>query len=263
MRIRSTCLRAVAALTVGLLSLAAFTPPLSASPGCGSGSCSKSAAPVRRADFPPVSHSPPAPERPPHAGQVTATAQYFFEIVYQPHETRLYLYNSAKAPLSLQGATGEIVMHVRGNPQWFRFPLHHVPASAATGGVDYLIAPADVSRIRDGDMQVAFHLANLPASQETVATFVQRFALSRSAVNVVSTVPATVTQVALQETDRAAIARQRVCPVMSTALGEHGEPIKLWVGDQPVYVCCAGCVEKVRQQPEHYLAKAAELRGGG
>lgn len=260
MRNRSTCLRAVSALTVGLLSLAAFTPPVSASPGCSS--CNKSGGPLPRVDVSPASHAPPTAEQPPHGGQVTATAQYFFEVVYQPHETRLYLYNSAKAPVSLQGATGEVVLHVRGNPQWFRFPLHHVPASAATGGVDYLIAPADVRRIRDGDMQAAFHLANLPARQETVATFVQRFALSRPAIQVVPTAPPAVRQIALYEADRAATARQRVCPVMNTPLGDHGEPIKLLVGDQPVYVCCAGCVEKVRRQPERYLAKAAELRGG-
>jgi len=48
--------------------------------------------------------------------------------------------------------------------------------------------------------------------------------------------------------------------VMDTALGDHGRPIKLYVGKQPLYVCCKGCINKVKKNPEFYLRKA---QGGG
>ena len=63
--------------------------------------------------------------------------------------------------------------------------------------------------------------------------------------------------------DQAAIQAQRECPVLGTTLGSHGMPIKVGVGEQTLFVCCKGCVRKVVENPDDYLAKAAELRTGG
>lgn len=67
--------------------------------------------------------------------------------------------------------------------------------------------------------------------------------------------------VPLTEADQAGIERQKVCPVMGTTLGEHGQPVKVLIGDQPVYLCCKGCLGRVKANPEHYAEKAAELSG--
>jgi hypothetical protein len=64
--------------------------------------------------------------------------------------------------------------------------------------------------------------------------------------------------VALGEGDKAAVARQEVCPVTGAKLGSMGAPIKVLVGDQPLYLCCKGCLGKVQRDPETYLAKAAK-----
>lgn len=55
---------------------------------------------------------------------------------------------------------------------------------------------------------------------------------------------------------RAGIARQRVCPVTGAALGSMGDPVKLLVGGQPLYLCCKGCLSKVQSNPLGYLQKA-------
>jgi YHS domain-containing protein len=54
--------------------------------------------------------------------------------------------------------------------------------------------------------------------------------------------------------DHAAMARQKVCPVMDEPLGAMGTPIKVTVGEQPIFLCCRGCVKKVKAEPAKYLA---------
>lgn len=179
-----------------------------------------------------------------HGGQVSKTSAYCFEVVYQPKETRIYLYDHNHRHLSMRGVTGQVAVQVRGNSQLYQFPTQYV-ATASPGEHDYLAVFADFSRVRDGDMSVAFTLSHLPDSQARTANFAQTFALSRLPVIVVP----------LTGTDQAAIARQRVCPVMGTRLGDHGAPIKVMVGTQPIYLCCKGCIGKLERNPMAYLAR--------
>ncbi|MEO8269885.1 MAG: hypothetical protein ABI557_09195 [Aureliella sp.] len=54
--------------------------------------------------------------------------------------------------------------------------------------------------------------------------------------------------------DADAIARQKVCPVMDEPLGSMGDPIKVMIGDKPVFLCCKGCIKKIKADPAKYLA---------
>ncbi len=189
---------------------------------------------------------------PSHGGQVYATRFQRFEVVYLPHETRVYLYGAERRPLSPRGAEGQMVMQVRGNDQMYRYPLKPATATSGTGWEEFLVAPVDVSRIRDGDMTVTFYLSNLPTQQQPQVSFAQTFALAHARP--------IVTVVSLTESDRAGIARQRVCPVLGGQLGSMGTPVKLLVAGQPVYLCCQGCIGKVRENPQRYLSNAAPVR---
>ncbi|MFN3193883.1 MAG: hypothetical protein ACE361_25455 [Aureliella sp.] len=53
--------------------------------------------------------------------------------------------------------------------------------------------------------------------------------------------------------DAAAIAMQKVCPVMDEPLGGMGQPIKVMVGDKPIYLCCKGCIKRIEAEPRKYL----------
>src|SRR6056297_4210693 len=55
------------------------------------------------------------------------------------------------------------------------------------------------------------------------------------------------------QADAAAIAAQKRCPVMDEPLGSMGTPVKVIVGDKPMYLCCKGCVKKVQAAPAKYL----------
>lgn len=55
-------------------------------------------------------------------------------------------------------------------------------------------------------------------------------------------------------------AAQVFCVVMDESrLGSMGVPIKVMVEDQPVFVCCKGCVRRAQMNPKETLEKRAEL----
>jgi hypothetical protein len=59
----------------------------------------------------------------------------------------------------------------------------------------------------------------------------------------------------LSPEDRQSVQRQRICPVSGEPLGSMGEPIKLEVEGREVWICCAGCENALRKDPERYFAK--------
>jgi len=65
---------------------------------------------------------------------------------------------------------------------------------------------------------------------------------------------AKITVSAATQADAAAIAAQKTCPVMDEPLGGMGTPIKVMVGDKPIYLCCKGCIKKIQAEPAKYLA---------
>jgi len=201
----------------------------------------------------PAEHQPddtaraPAASRGAHGGQVTQTASYCLEVVYRPQEIRVYLYESSMRPVTARGVQGRVAMKAQGQQRIVRLPLRYVAPAAGSREQDYLAAKVDVSRVRDGSMTVTFELADLPHPKEPQASFTQEFALSE--------IPLKVTLAALTRADQAGIARQKVCPVTGTELGGHGTPVKVLIGDRPVYLCCKGCLEKVQKDPELYLRK--------
>jgi len=74
-----------------------------------------------------------------------------------------------------------------------------------------------------------------------------------------------ITVTSATEADAELIARQKLCPVMDEPLGGMGNPIKVTIGDKPIFLCCKGCIKKVKADPAKYLAmvygEAAEAGG--
>jgi len=98
------------------------------------------------------------------------------------------------------------------------------------------------------ELTATVKLANLPLQNRPGITFAQPVAVSKAKPQVALA--------ALDQSDQAGVARQRVCPVTGAALDSMGGPVKVLVGDQPLYLCCKGCLGKVRNDPEVYLRNA-------
>ena len=62
----------------------------------------------------------------------------------------------------------------------------------------------------------------------------------------------------LSEADRALAAKQKVCPVSGQALGSMGTPVKVTVKGRDVLLCCQGCEDSIKNDPDKYLAKLPE-----
>lgn len=59
----------------------------------------------------------------------------------------------------------------------------------------------------------------------------------------------------LSPADRAAAERQKTCPITGMPLGSMGTPVKLEIGDQAVWLCCAGCEVEAAETPATTLEK--------
>jgi hypothetical protein len=65
----------------------------------------------------------------------------------------------------------------------------------------------------------------------------------------------------LGDADRKAAEEQKYCAVeQDNRLGSMSAPIKLMVKDQPVFVCCAGCVKMAQADPDKTLAAVKDLK---
>jgi hypothetical protein len=210
------------------------------------------------------------PFRAAHGGQLYEGVWNYYEVVYGPRQTRVYMYDMFRYPIPTRGIQGSAFMQVRSTGREYRYPLRH---TGVANGQDYLGINVDLTRVHDGDMEVRFELANLPNRDQPTFRFAQAFAMSRSvepAANATIAVPRlpsegrsndhssarpTVSVAKTAVRDRPVIEGQRVCPVMDQPLGQHGPPIELSVDGQPLFVCCEGCVGKVEANPELYLAK--------
>jgi YHS domain-containing protein len=59
----------------------------------------------------------------------------------------------------------------------------------------------------------------------------------------------------LSPAEREAVIAQRICPVTEEGLGTMGPPLPVEIGGKTYYVCCEGCVDGLKEDPEKYLAK--------
>lgn len=64
----------------------------------------------------------------------------------------------------------------------------------------------------------------------------------------------------LSDEDRPLAEAQGYCAVAGKPLGSMGPPIKLIIKDQAVFLCCKGCENKAKSNPDKTLAKVGELK---
>jgi YHS domain-containing protein len=65
----------------------------------------------------------------------------------------------------------------------------------------------------------------------------------------------------LDAADRKLAEKQKVCPVSGEKLGSMGKPFKMTLQNRTFFLCCDGCEETVKKEPEKYLKKVDELLG--
>jgi hypothetical protein len=82
-----------------------------------------------------------------------------------------------------------------------------------------------------------------------------------------STAPAVEKEIAaglagLPAADRTAAESQKFCAIQDTIrLGSMGAPVKVTLDGKDVYLCCKGCVDAAKKNPEKTTEKARALAG--
>jgi hypothetical protein len=57
---------------------------------------------------------------------------------------------------------------------------------------------------------------------------------------------------------------QKLCPIQKTRLGGRmGVPVKVMLKGKPVFLCCKGCVEDAKDNPDRTLETVERLKKGG
>ena len=65
----------------------------------------------------------------------------------------------------------------------------------------------------------------------------------------------------LPEKDRKLAEAQKWCAVETDdRLGATGVPVKIMIKDQPVFLCCKGCIDHARKNPDQTLTRVKELQ---
>lgn len=187
----------------------------------------------------PEMHSPQqemhaAPTAGPHGGTLRQVGSLQFETLVSQAGIQMFVFDRDGQPLSVEGSRGLTSLRIEGSAKRYRYDL-------LPDGKGGLAAPANLSQIVGRQIEIDFQLVGLPGSGNRPLNLQE-----------VTTIPAGKQQLA-----EAAIARQKICPVSGKPLGSMGEPVKVMVGDKPIYLCCKGCVKKVQAQPAEYLARAS------
>ncbi len=124
-------------------------------------------------------------------------------------------------------AAGTVTLKIGDNPKSYSYKLQPLKNHAIGAAIDL--------------SKVAGHMLHLDVELTGIGSEPMAF-------HAMATLQSTLSDAML-------ISLQKTCPVTGKPLGSMGAPPKIMVGDKPLFVCCAGCSDKVKANPETYLAK--------
>lgn len=199
----------------------------------------------------PVQESPAAAEIKPkadvprvgaHGGILQQLGDLTAEVLVEPSGLRLFLHDPQGRPVELSRARGLATLQVQGSSKRYRYELFPVIRKDQTAEV--LAAAVDLRRLAGQAVEIGFQLKSVPGEARKPLTFTA----------------STVAPISEQQRVTAAIAAQQVCPVSGQPLGSMGAPIPVTIDSHTIYVCCAGCIDAVKANPNKYLANKLESK---
>ena len=188
---------------------------------------------------------PPPVTLMPHAGEYLSTERNYYEVVYMPLQTRIYLYDSKFKPVSAQDVQAQMTIQFPTEKTPRQVSFQFVPMPTGATEQDYVVASIDVQPLQDKDVNVTIQFSGLTHCNSSTASFTPHFANFKAREYVV--------QASLVESDRDGIMRQRVCPVSGVPLGSRGQAVKLYVAEFPIYVASPDCIAAVKAAPQKFM----------
>ena len=172
----------------------------------------------------------------PHGGTLRQTNGIQVETVVSASGIQIYVFDRDGQSVSVDTGRGAASLRVSGNAKRYRYDL-------LPDGKDALDSPVDLSAIAGRQIELDIQLVGIPATSSRTISFQE-----------VASVPASEQQLAT-----AAIVRQKICPVSGKPLGSMGDPVAVDVNGQRLFVCCEGCVNAIKGNPDKYAAGRPEI----
>jgi hypothetical protein len=181
----------------------------------------------------------------PHAGDYLATATNYYEIVYMPLQTRIYLYDRKFRPISAQDVHAQMSLQLPSEATARQIPFQFVPLPAGATEQDYVAASVNLRPLQGKEISITFELAG---RSNTAATFTPHYAPFN--------IRPYIAKASLTAADQDVIARQQICPVTGVPLGSRGPVVKLYVAEFPLYVSGEDCIAAVKAAPQKFVPQA-------
>lgn len=173
----------------------------------------------------------------PHGGPMQEVGPLRVETVVAPGGLRLFVYDRKRQPLDVQDARGLVAMKITGDAKRYRYDLF--PEIGQDKRAKSLAVAVDLSKIAGQKVDLVFQLVGMTKGERRPAQFTASVIVPMSESQKVA----------------AAIQAQGVCPVSGQPLGSMGEALPVTIGEQTVYVCCAGCIDALKANAAKYVAK--------
>jgi hypothetical protein len=183
----------------------------------------------------------------PHAGDYVSNDANYFELVYMPVQTRIYLYDRKFRPISARDLHAKMTLQLPWEAAPRQVPFQFVPLPAGATEQDFVAAPFDVRPLQGKDISITFELSVL-ANTATLTPHYDHFNIRPYFA-----------KASLTAADQDAIARQRICPVTGTPLGSRGQVVKLFVAEFPLYVSGEDCIAAVKAAPQRFVPQAPPM----
>jgi len=194
---------------------------------------------------------PIPPGKLPHAGEYLATDSNYYEIVYMPSQTRIYLYDNKLKPLSAKEihlkATVQLPAESIFRPMAFDF----IARPAGSTEQNYIVAVFDNKFLEGKPVSISYEFSELPSRVNPNSTFTPYYGKF--------SIRSYVAEAKVTDADQPAIVQQRVCPVKGTAL-DPAKATKVYIEEYPLYLSGGDCVKAVTDAPQQYLQAALYAR---
>ena len=172
----------------------------------------------------------------PQGGMLQKLESLQIESVIQETGISIFAYDLQTKTLNLSKARGLITLKIDGQPKRFRYDLF--PVISKDQPANSLKVYVDLSKYSSRRVAINGQIVGLPAAGKKPLKFSLQTSFPLSADQKLA----------------AAIAAQKICPVSKQPLGSMGDPIGVKIGDQTIYVCCAGCTKALQGNPKKFLA---------
>ena len=181
----------------------------------------------------------------PHAGEYVSTEKNYYEIVYMPLQTRIYLFDSKLRPLTARDVHAQMILQLPKENAPQQVPFQYVAMPPGASEQDYVAALFDIRPLQDKETSITLEFSGLPDRRNPTASFTPYYPRFN--------IRPYVAKALVTAADGDGVARQRVCPVSGAPLGSRGPVVKLYIADYPLYVSGDDCIAAVKEAPQRFL----------